>query len=57
MSLTHIIDGTVQPVTVVTTGSDGAQIARTTWPDMPSALSFAERMSAMVGGPIVEVVS
>lgn len=51
----HEIDTTQTPVTVVTFGSNGQQIGRTTWPDIPSALAYAERMSALCGGDVLSV--
>jgi hypothetical protein len=53
MSLTHLIDGTANPVTVTTTGSEGQRIGVTTWPDLSSALAYAERISALCGGNIL----
>lgn len=47
------IDATANPVSVTTYGSAGQQIARSTWPDLPSALAFANRMTALCGGELL----
>lgn len=52
MSLTHVIDGTKTPVPVTTFGDEDTQIARTTWPDLPAALAYANRVSAACGGTV-----
>ena len=53
----HEIDGTANPVTVTTYGRNNERVAVTTWPDVPSALAYAERITSMLGSEVREAAA